>query len=64
MWENRTPGSVVQIKKLRAEIDTKTKKGIKGMVLERFSVLWNRKNSLVDLHGPEPCRLTHEWRAV
>lgn len=46
------------------DIDTKTKKGIRDMALEWFPVSRNRKDSLVDLHGLEPCWLTHEWRAV
>jgi len=32
--------------------------------LEWFPVSRSRKDSLVDLHGLEPCWLTHEWRAV
>ena len=56
--------SAVQIEKLRAEIDIKTKKGISVRALKWFAVSWNRKDSLVDLHGLEPCWLTHEWRAV
>ena len=56
--------SVVQIKKLRAEIDTQTKKGIIDRVFEWFPVSRNRKDSLVDLQGLVPYWLSHEWRVA
>ena len=46
------------------DIDTKTMKEIRVMSSEWSPVSRNRKDSLVDLHGLEPCWLTHEWRAV
>jgi hypothetical protein len=56
--------SVVQIKTLPAEIDTKPKKGIRDRALERFAMSRNRKDSRVDLHDLVPCWLIHEWRAA
>ena len=55
---------VVQLKKLRAEIDTKTKEGIRDRTLEWLPASRNRKDSLVGLRGLAPCWLTHEWRAL
>ncbi len=55
---------VVQIKKLRAEIDIKNKKGMRGRILEWFPVSRNRRDSLVDLHALVPCWVTHEWKTA
>ena len=53
--------SIAQINNLRAEIDTQTKKGIIDRAFEWFPILWNRKDSLVDLHGIVPYWMHHEW---
>ena len=53
--------SVVQIKKLRAEIDTQTNKGIIDRVFLCHGI---GKDSLIDLHGLVPYWLPHDWRVA